>query len=153
MRILAHSLKNIWACLSLTKRALRGCSPVHLVLAAIAFWCLGTCAAESGETAPAKIGLRVIYFGHLQSPRAKDFVQFLGGHFAKVEQGDLDTFREAEAATYDVTILDYGELKIVDNRIQLPPNPVSRQYSHPTVTIGATGALICNRMGLKTGYL
>jgi hypothetical protein len=153
MQISSLWLRTSWACLALVKAACSRRSALHLVLAAAALWCIGTSAAENGATTPAKIELRVIYFGHLQSPRAKDFVQFLDQHFAKVEQGDLDAFRETDGAGYDVTILDYGELKIVNRSIQLPPNPVSRRYSGPTLTVGATGALICGRLGLKTGYL
>jgi hypothetical protein len=125
----------------------------YLILAAEAFFFLAVSVAGGVDTALPKIELRVIYFGHLQTPRAKDFVGFLEEHFSKVGQGDLDTFRESEAAGYDVTILDYDELKIVTNHVQMPKIIVSRQYNRPTVTIGATGAMVCERLRLKTGYL
>jgi hypothetical protein len=125
----------------------------YLILAAGAFVALAASAGEGVDTASPRIDLRVIYFGHPQSPRAKDFVGFLEKHFSKVGQGDLGTFRESEAAAYDVTILDYDELKVVTNHIQMPKIVVSKQYNRPTVTIGATGALVCERLGLKTGYL
>ena len=125
----------------------------YLVMAAGAFFVLATSAAEDVDTVSPKIGLRVIYLGHPQSPRARDFVGFLEKHFRKVGQGDLDTFRESDGASYDVTILDYDELKVVNNHIRMPKTIVSRQYLRPTVTIGATGALVCERLGLKTGYL
>jgi hypothetical protein len=35
----------------------------------------------------------------------------------------------------------------------MPKTVVSKQYNRPTVTIGATGALVCERLRLKTGYL
>jgi hypothetical protein len=105
------------------------------------------------DSASPKIDLRVIYFGHPQSPRARDFVGFLEMHFSKVGQGDLDTFRESDAAGYDVTLLDYDELKVVNNRIQMPKTVVSKQYIRPTVTIGAMGALVSERLGFQTGYL
>ncbi len=112
------------------------------------------CAATEGVVpAPEKIELRVVYFGHPGTPRAKDFAEFLNQHFSKVGQGDLDKFRETDAADYDVTLLDYDELKVISNRIQMPKVMVSREFARPTVTIGATGALVCQRMGLKTGYL
>ena len=125
----------------------------YLNLMAWAFFALGASAAEGVDTASPKIDLRVIYFGHPHTPRAKDFVGFLEEHFSKVGQGDLDTFRESEAASYDVTILDYDQLKVVTNHIQMPKIIVSKQYSRPTVTIGATGAMVCERLRLKTGYL
>ncbi len=112
--------------------------------------------ARAGENAPAaepKIDLRVIYFGYLDTTRAKDFTEFLQNHFNKVGQGELEAFQEKQAEGYDVVILDYGELKIVKDRIQMPKNMVGRQFSRPTVTIGATGAMVSGRLGLKTGYL
>ena len=124
-----------------------------LILAAGAWFVPDTSAAGGAEAASPEIELRVIYFGHPQSSRAKDFVGFLEEHFSKVGQGDLDTFRESEAASYDVTILDYDELKVVTNHIQMPKIIVSKQYNRPTVTIGATGAMVCERLRLKTGYL
>jgi hypothetical protein len=35
----------------------------------------------------------------------------------------------------------------------MPKTVVSKQYLRPTVTIGATGALVCQQLGLQTGYL
>ncbi len=133
--------------------ALPRCLCFCLLLAAAAFVFMAQAAAGAVDTGSSKIELRVIYFGHPQSARANDFVGFLEKHFTKVSQGDLDTFRESEAADYDVTILDYDELKVVNNRIQWPKKIVSKQYSRPTLTIGATGALVSERLGLKTGYL
>ena len=121
-------------------------------LALVTFACSSSFAADAAASSP-KIALRVIYFGHPQSARAKDFVGLLQQHFTKVGQGDLDTFRESDAAGYAVTILDYDELKVVKNRIEMPKKIVSRQFAHPTITIGATGALICQQLGLKRGYL
>ena len=125
----------------------------YLILATGAFFALAAPAAGGADAAAPKIELRVIYFGHPHTPRAKDFVGFLEEHFSKVGQGNLDTFRESEAAGYDVTILDYDELKVVTNHIQMPKIVVSKQYNRPTVTIGATGAMVCERLRLKTGYL
>ena len=129
------------------------CIGFSLMLAVGAFSVLATSAAGGVDTASPKIELRVIYFGHPQTPRAKDFVGFLEKHFSKVGQGDLDTFRESDAAGYDVTLLDYDELKVVNNRIQMPKTVVSKQYIRPTVTIGAMGALVSQQLGFQTGYL
>lgn len=114
-----------------------------------------------GEAAPGqnqavgqpKLSLRVAYFGDLGSERGKDFTRFLQSHFANVNQAELSSFTEKSAPNYDVVILDYDELKVENNRIQMPPIAVSRAYSRPVITIGATGAMVCGRLGLKTGYL
>ncbi len=138
----------------LARMDLARCGCFLVVLATLLFASFPLCAATNAAApAPARIELRVIYFGHPDTPRAKDFVAFLNRHFTKVGQGNLDAFREADAADYDVALLDYDELHVVSNRIQMPKVMVDRRYTHPTVTIGATGALVCQRMGLKTGYL
>jgi len=102
---------------------------------------------------PGKIDLAIIYYGDLKSDRGKDFVAFLTEHFTKVGQGELTAFGKQEAGRYDVAILDYDELKVVNKQIRMPPIPFDSSYSHPTMTLGATGALVCDRLRLKTGYL
>ncbi len=133
------------------KPKLRAWHDLPLVLA---FWSVLLLAGFAAEPAPeAKLPQRVIYFGYLQTERAKDFVGFLERYFNTVRQAELATFREKDAETNDVVILDYGELKISNNSIQIPPITVSRGFRRPTITIGAAGALVSERLGLKTGYL
>ncbi len=152
MRMTGYSKAIAWGC-SPPVRALRRCGRLIAVLAALVLGGIAGLAAEGPGTASARIPLRVIYFGHPQTARAQDFVAFLEQHFIRVGQGDLDAFQESDTAGYQVTILDYDEVKVVKNRIEWPKKIVSKQFSHPTVTLGATGALVCDRMGLKTGYL
>ena len=122
---------------------------VLILTAAVCWaWCQPTLGAD-----PEKIGLSVIYYGKLDSARGRDFVSFLHLHFSKAGQGDLAAFGTKEAAGYDVAILDYDELKVVKNRIQMPPILFESSYSRPMMTLGATGALVCDRLRLKTGYL
>jgi len=125
----------------------------HLVLAATVSACLVARPGRAAQPSPGKVGLKVLYVGYPETPRQKDFVGFLEQHFAKVGQGDLDKFGEQDVEGYDVVILDYGELKIAGNRIVSPKAPVGQGYSRPTVTIGATGGLVCGMLKLKTGYL
>ena len=124
-----------------------------LAAATVAFGCLT--AHTNGALPPAqgKIRFQVLYVGHSQTPREKDFVDLLEKYFVKVGRGELDAFREKDVEGYDAVILDYGELKIVGNTIQTPKVPFGDRYSRPTVTIGAAGALVCGRLKLKTGYL
>ncbi|MHC4207449.1 MAG: hypothetical protein ACYSTT_22560, partial [Planctomycetota bacterium] len=58
------------------------------------------------EEASEKIDLQILYAGLLETDRAKDFVAFLTAHFEKVKTTDYLTFREAESAGFDVTIID-----------------------------------------------
>ncbi len=114
---------------------------------------LTTGQAAQSSAVGGKLSQRVIYFGDLNSARAKDFLDFLRRNFAIVGSANLDPFDEKATEGYDVVILDYGELKISNNRIQMPTRAVHRGFDRPTMTLGATGALVSDRLGLKTGYL
>jgi hypothetical protein len=111
-------------------------------------------ASAGTETASqTKVHLRVGYFGRPETSRSKDFVAFLEKHFDSVRQGELDKFKQEDADRFDVVLLDYDEVRLANGAIHLPKLPIYRRYTRPTVTIGATGALISGRLGLKTGYL
>jgi hypothetical protein len=92
--------------------------------------------------------LRILYAGHPGSDREKDFVGFLKKYFDVVQTGNLQTFKEADAEGYDVTILDYD-----GDGFKAPRPMVSAGFSKPLITVGVAGGLICDRWGLKTGYL
>ncbi len=136
------------------RRRFLACS-AGLTLALITSVCgtFTTHSAEAAKTPDGKLALRIIYFGQPNSARQKDFVSFLGKHFDKVSAGDLNAFAPKDAAGYDVVLLDYDEVKVVGNTIQMPKTPLLENYSRPTLTLGATGALMCDRWRLKTGYL
>ncbi len=95
-----------------------------------------------------KIGLRILYVGHPDSAREKDFVSFLTKQFKAVETADLKDFNEGQTDGFDVTILDYD-----GDGFKSPRPNISRNFSRPMVTVGVTGALMSGRWSLKTGYL
>ena len=106
-------------------------------------------ATAFAAAAPAeKIDLRVLYVGHPDSDREKDFVSFLERHFKKVETGDLQTFTGRNTTGSAIIILDYDGEVFKSPKPQLP-----RDYARATVTVGVAGALICDMQRLKTGYL
>jgi len=92
--------------------------------------------------------LRILYVGHPGSEREKDFVQFLGQHFETVKTADLSAFKDKDAGGFDVTILDYDW-----DGFKAPHARISPQFSRPLITVGVAGGLMCDRWGLKTGYL
>lgn len=95
-----------------------------------------------------KINLRILYVGHPQSEREKEYVHFLRSHFKEVSTGDLKTFKEHQTEGYNVIIMDY------DGRCFDAPYPtLNIEYTRPTVTIAGVGGLIGSRLNLKTGYL
>ncbi len=99
-------------------------------------------------SASEKIGLRILYVGHPDSAREKDFVNFLTKQFKAVETADLKDFNEGQTDGFDVTILDYD-----GDGFKSPRPNISRNFSRSMVTVGVTGALMSSRWNLKTGYL
>ncbi len=108
---------------------------------------------EGVMPAEGKVNLRVLYVGEPDTDREKDFVGFLEKHFAKVGKADLEKVEPKDAEGFDVVIVDYSGLTIKGNAIVTPRIPFGRGYSSPVLTIGAAGALVCDSLGLKTGYL
>ncbi len=105
---------------------------------------------EQGELVDSngKIKLRILCTTSPKEGRTDDFVEFLRKHFVEVATTDYKSFHESLAADFDVVILDYGM-----RRPGTPVPPISPAYSRATITIGAAGSEICNRLRLKTGYL
>ena len=92
--------------------------------------------------------LKVLYAGRPGCDREKDFVTFLKKYFDVVQTGNLQTFKEADTQGFDVTILDWDTSAPFSG-----PRPVvSARFSRPIMTLGVTGACICSRWRLKTGY-
>lgn len=95
-----------------------------------------------------RIKLRILCTTSPKEGRTGDFVEFLRKHFVEVATTDYKSFQESLAVDFDVVILDYGM-----RRPGTPVPPISPAYSRATITIGAAGSMICNRLRLKTGYL
>jgi len=95
-----------------------------------------------------KFSLRILYVGHPDSAREKDFVSFLTKQFKAVETADLKDFNEGQTDGFDVTILDYD-----GDGFKSPRPNISRNFSRPMFTVGVSGALMSRRWNLKTGYL
>jgi len=97
-----------------------------------------------------KIDLRILYAGLLETDRAKDFVAFLAAHFEKVETTDYLTFKGAESAGFDVTIIDHDG---VESDASIAVFKLSHQYTHAAIAVGVPGANICSQLSLKTAYM
>ncbi|MBZ5496057.1 MAG: hypothetical protein LAP85_06610 [Acidobacteriia bacterium] len=105
--------------------------------------------SASLPTEPAgKIDLQILYVGHPDSAREKDFVEFLDQHFSHIKTGDLAQFTPSSAEGSDVVLLDYDGDGFKSPHPELPSS-----YTKPTLTIGVTGGMISMQRGLKTGYM
>jgi hypothetical protein len=92
--------------------------------------------------------LRILYAGRPGSDREKDFVDFLKHYFDVVQTGNLETFKEADAQGFDVTLLDWDI-----NAFEGPCPALSENFSRPVITLGVHGSMLASRWGLKTTYL
>lgn len=122
---------------------------VCVTLVFLNFCINSTLKADNTETKKdEKIDFRILYVGHPESEREKEYVNFLRTHFKEVGKVDLQKFEKSQTKGFDVIIMDY------DGRCFDAPLPkLSREYDCPTVTIAGMGALIGSRLSLKTGYL
>jgi hypothetical protein len=121
------------------------------ILAAASVWA----AEPAGGTGVGK-DMRILYVSHAGSAREKDFVDFLSQHFGTVSKGDWATFAESQCAGFDVTILDYdydGDSALSMSGPRLPRLNLSREFSHPVITVGYAGAITAKSLKLKTGYM
>ncbi len=116
------------------------------------------CVSGMALAQPAKkISLNILYMGQPDTPRAKDFTQFLGEHFTQVAVMDVAKFDPSQTSAYDVVILDadpdsakpydmHSDLAKLA-KLQLPAN-----YSRPTVLQGLFGARVGSSLGLRLGF-
>jgi hypothetical protein len=115
--------------------------------------------AASGQTASAaeKIDLKVLYAGNPGSPRAKDFVSFLGRHFARVAETNYEKFKPQAARGFDVVIFDWTSIGARDKDGISLPSPMSpklsRDFDRPAVLIGAAGGSVAEQLRLKINWL
>ena len=106
--------------------------------------------AGAGGRAEQKIDLKILYVGNPKSPRGADFAGFLREHFASVETVESPKFSTEQARRFDVVVIAHeGGSGTGDVRHFAFP----KDYAVPTVTVGASGAMIGAINGLKTGYL
>jgi len=105
------------------------------------------------DPAPARIPLRVLYAGSVDSARTDDFVRFLQSEFVGVGTTAFTSFDPGEAEGYDVVIFDC-EIKPTERTIGVEKPPeLPRSFDKPSVLIGGAGALIAERLELKSDWL
>jgi hypothetical protein len=105
----------------------------------------------SASTTPAKDlkDLSVLYVG---SERASEFVPFLKRYVARVETKTREDFRPAEAASFDVVLLDWPQ---TGQPADFPPksSPLGKreEWAKPTVLLGSAGLNLAVAWKLKGG--
>lgn len=106
-------------------------------------------ASPSGE----KLDLRVLYTGRADDPRTVDFVAFLSATFAKVGTVESAKLDASAAKDFDVVIVDapspYGE----GDKFNFPKVPELKDWTRPTVLMGAAGGALLGPQKLKLDWL
>src|SRR5262249_52045088 len=97
----------------------------------------------SGLTARARSGnldvLKVLYVGDTGTPRAQQFTGFLGKNVGRVEAASRKDFRPADAADFDVVLLDWPQSEKTREEWQSGRSPLGNRatWSKPTVLLGS----------------
>jgi hypothetical protein len=126
---------------------------LRMVVAGMLLLALG-----QGRCAAGPLPLKVLYAGNPGSSRARDFVTFLGRHFAKVGTAHYGKVTAAELAPYDVVIFDWtslykrdgdGAVDYTAGTVQPPVPPLPEDYAKATVLVGGGGGLVTFTRQLK----
>jgi hypothetical protein len=108
-----------------------------------------------------KIDLKVLYAGTLDSPRTKDFTDFLGKAFTEVGTVELKSLDQKAAAKFDVVIVDspspYGQeadTRAAAAAFKMPAAPeLTIDFTKPTILMGAAGGKVVGGLKIKLQWL
>src|SRR5262245_3019502 len=84
--------------------------------------------------------LKVLYIGDADTPRAQHFTGFLAKNVGRVEVASRKDFKPADAAAFDVVLLDWPQSNTAREERQ-GPSPLGDRasWSKPTVLLGSAG--------------
>jgi len=97
--------------------------------------------------------LKVLYVGNAANARATDFKAFLSTNVAQVEVAARASFDPAQAAKFDVVLLDWSQS---ESRGEFPPkkSPLGARdaWTKPLVLLGSAGLHISTVWDVKGGF-
>ena len=84
--------------------------------------------------------LKVLYIGDTGTPRAQHFTGFLGKNVGQVKAASRKDFKPADAAEFDVVLLDWPQSESArEERQGRAPLGDRATWSKPTVLLGSAG--------------
>jgi hypothetical protein len=85
--------------------------------------------------------LAVLYIGDTATPRAQHFTGFLGKNVGRVQTASRKDFKPADAADFDVVLLDWPQSDKTREEWQEGRSPLGDRtaWSKPTVLLGSAG--------------
>jgi hypothetical protein len=101
---------------------------------------LGLTAVSAAGEPEKKIDLSVLYIGNPSTPRGREYADFLGKHFRKVEATERKSFDPVRAQPFDVVLLDWSQAERPDKPTS-PLGPKDR-WNKPAVLLGSAGLLL-----------
>lgn len=121
--------------------------------------CLGILVAGLDSGAPAqeqdrKIDLAVLYAGDPGAPRTKDWTEFLGGTFRRVDSVDLSRLSEETARGHDVVIVDWPTPYSAEGTFDMPETPrLTTGFTRPVILMGVAGGSLLRTLDIKLRWL
>lgn len=115
---------------------------------------------QAQESRPVHAQLRVAFVGTPDSARTKDFAEFLGRKFAKVDVVPRERCKPELLAAADVVVLDWPQDEGVnkwmnekekDKEHTCPLGP-RESWTKPTVLIGSAGLNLACAWAVKGGF-
>ncbi len=85
--------------------------------------------------------LNVLYIGDTGTPRAQHFTGFLRKNVGRVEATSRKDFKPADAAEFDVVLLDWPQSETAREECKAGRSPLGNRaaWSKPTVLLGSAG--------------
>jgi hypothetical protein len=84
--------------------------------------------------------LKLLYIGEPAAPRAKEFADFLRPRVARLELAPRGRFQPAQAAEFDVVLLDWPQSPTSERERQgKGPLGEREAWTRPTVLLGSAG--------------
>jgi hypothetical protein len=85
--------------------------------------------------------LKVLYIGDTSTPRAQHFTGFLAKNVGRVETASRKNFKPADAAEFDVVLLDWPQSESTREEWKAGRSPLGNRaaWSKPTVLLGSAG--------------
>jgi hypothetical protein len=110
----------------------------------------GWAASARADEPAVRLDLRVLYVGNADTPRGKDYADFLRRHCKSVDVANREGFDPARARPADVVLLDWSQS---DPRTKPTKSPLGKReaWDKPTVLLGSAGHLLAAAWEVRGG--
>ncbi len=114
--------------------------------------------AANSTATHAKLPIKILYAGDLDSPHSAHWMEFLAREFEHVESTSLDRLSNSKASSFDVVVADWKRRYVpnADGKIAFDGQgghgySLPDDFAKPVIMLGAVGGEIVR--GSKIGWL